>query len=68
MVLHGAISLVFLAILILVLIKPFGLHRRLAQSGEIGDPVTRACLRQEGHRPVAILPPSEAAPENQEGM
>jgi putative membrane protein len=29
--LHGAISLVFLAILILVLIKPFGLHRRQAQ-------------------------------------
>jgi putative membrane protein len=30
-VLHGAISLVFLAILILVLIKPLGLHRRQAQ-------------------------------------
>ena len=33
MILHGAISLVFLAILILVLIKPFGLHRRQAQLG-----------------------------------
>jgi protoporphyrinogen IX oxidase len=29
--LHGAIALVFLAIVILVLVKPFGVHRRLAQ-------------------------------------
>ena len=34
MVLHGAISLVFLVILILVLIKPFGLHRRQAGQGQ----------------------------------
>jgi putative membrane protein len=34
MVLHGAISLVFLVILILVMIKPFGPHRRQAQLGE----------------------------------
>jgi putative membrane protein len=39
MILHGAISLVFLAILILVLIKPFGLHRRQAQSEGSGDRV-----------------------------
>jgi len=31
MVLHGAISLVFLVIVILVLVKPFGVHRREAQ-------------------------------------
>jgi protoporphyrinogen IX oxidase len=31
MVLHGAISLVFLMILVLVLVKPFGVHRRQAQ-------------------------------------
>ena len=31
MALHGAISLVFLIILILVLVKPFGVHRRQAQ-------------------------------------
>ena len=30
MALHGAISLVFFGILILVLIKPFGLHPRVA--------------------------------------
>jgi putative membrane protein len=29
--LHGAIALVFLAIVILVLVKPFGVHRRVAQ-------------------------------------
>jgi len=40
MVLHGAISLVFLAILILVLIKPFGLHRRQARVGGSGEPIT----------------------------
>ncbi len=31
--LHGAVALVFLAIVILVLVKPFGVHRRLAQLG-----------------------------------
>jgi len=40
MALHGAISLVFFAILILVLIKPFGLHRRQAQTGRAGNAVT----------------------------
>ena len=40
MALHGAISLVFFAILILVLIKPFGLHRRQAQAGRAGNAVT----------------------------
>ena len=44
MTLHGAISLVFFAILILVLIKPFGLHRRPAQAGGTGDPHTQAVL------------------------
>jgi len=39
MILHGAISLVFLTILILVLIKPFGLHRRQAQLEGGGDRV-----------------------------
>lgn len=39
MFLHGAISLVFLAILILVLTKPFGLHRRVAQLRGNGDPI-----------------------------
>jgi putative membrane protein len=68
MVVHGAISLVFLAILILVLIKPFGMHRRLAQFGEIGDPITGACLRQAGNWPVATHPPSKAALEKQEGL
>lgn len=43
MVLHGAISLVFLAILILVLIKPFGGHRRMGQSGGNGDSFTKLC-------------------------
>jgi|SRR5208283_1433654 len=41
MVLHGAISLVFLIILILVLIKPFGLQRRHAQLGGSGAAITR---------------------------
>ena len=41
MILHGAISLVFLIILILVLIKPFGLHRRHAQLGGSGTAITR---------------------------
>jgi uncharacterized membrane protein len=40
MALHGAISLVFFAILILVLIKPFGTHRRQAQAEGTGDAVT----------------------------
>lgn len=31
MILHGAISLVFLVILVLVLVKPFGVHRTQAQ-------------------------------------
>jgi protoporphyrinogen IX oxidase len=31
MALHGAIALVFFGILILVLVKPFGVHRRIAQ-------------------------------------
>ena len=31
MILHGAVSLVFLVILILVLTKPFGVHRRQAE-------------------------------------
>jgi putative membrane protein len=64
MVLHGAISLVFLAILILVLIKPFSLHRRLAQLGGSGDPITKVCLRQAGHWPMATLSASEAALQN----
>ena len=68
MVLHGAISLVFLAILILVLIKPFSSHRRRAQLGGSGDPVTNVCWRQAGHRPVATLPALEVAQENQEGL
>ena len=38
MIFHGAISLVFLLILVLVLVKPFGLHRRQAQSKLTGDP------------------------------
>ena len=33
MVFHGAISLIFLVILVLVLLKPFGLHRRQARLG-----------------------------------
>ena len=40
MILHGAISLVFLAILILVLVKPFGLHRRQALRGGSSGPTT----------------------------
>jgi len=30
-ILHGAISMVFLTILVLVLVKPFGVHRRITQ-------------------------------------
>ena len=45
MVLHGAISLVFLIILILVLIKPFGLHRRQAQLERNGYAI-RTCWPQ----------------------
>jgi putative membrane protein len=37
---HGAISLVFLAVLILVLIRPFGGHGRQAQWGRGGDSTT----------------------------
>jgi putative membrane protein len=48
MALHGAISLVFFAILILVLIKPFGLHRRQAQVGGSGDPITKVYLPHGG--------------------
>jgi protoporphyrinogen IX oxidase len=41
MFLHGAISLVFLVILILVLIKPFGLQRRQAQLWGSGHGIAR---------------------------
>ena len=61
MALHGAISLVFFAILILVLIKPFGLHRRQAQAGGTGDPITKTCLQNAGHGRVVTLPAPEAA-------
>ncbi len=64
MVLHGAISLVFLAILVLVLIKPFSLHRRLAQLGGSGDPMTQVYLRQAGHWPMVTLSASEATLQN----
>jgi len=56
MALHGAISLVFLAILVLVLIKPLGLRRRQAQVGGTGDSITNACLRPAGLLPLAALP------------
>jgi putative membrane protein len=56
MVLHGAISLVFLTILILVLLKPFGLHRRMTQLGASGDPISRVCWPHAGPVPVATLP------------
>jgi putative membrane protein len=46
-VLHGAISLVFLAILILVLIKPFGLHRRLAHLEGSSNPIVSAEFVQD---------------------
>ncbi len=39
MFLHGAISLVFLAILILVLIRPFSPHRRQARLDGSADPI-----------------------------
>jgi putative membrane protein len=68
MVLHGAISLVFFAILILVLVKPFGLHRRQARVGGTGKPITEACLRPKEPWPVATLPVPEAALARQEGM
>ena len=64
MILHGAISLLFLAILILVLIKPFGLHRRQAQLGGSSDPTTKVCLHQAGRRPMATLSAAEAALQN----
>jgi len=68
MALHGAISLVFFAILILVLIKPFGLRRRHARLGGSGDLILNVCLRHAGNWPVATLPASEAALEKQEGL
>jgi protoporphyrinogen IX oxidase len=40
LILHGAISLVFFVILILVLIKPFGLHRRQAELQGSGNTKT----------------------------
>ena len=55
MVLHGAISLVFLAILILVLVKPFGLHRRRRSLGRSGDPIHSVCLRTRHARRSAPL-------------
>jgi len=61
MLLHGAISLVLLAILILVLIKPFGLHRRQVQLGGVGNPLAEACLWHAGHWPLATVPILEAA-------
>ncbi len=57
MVLHGAISLVFLVILILVLLKPFGPHQRLTQLGGRGDPNANVCLPPAGPGLVATLPP-----------
>ena len=68
MALHGAISLVFLAILILVLIKPFGLRRRQAHLGRTGDSVTSAGLRTGGLSPLAALPAPEAVAERHEGL
>ena len=58
MVLHGAISLVFLIILILVLIKPFGLRRRQAQLDRNGDAIpqllvaTRQNSQDEKYRSI----------------
>src|SRR5208282_3136187 len=66
MALHGAISLVFFAILILVLIKPFGLHRRQAGLRGTRDPIAKVCMRHAGHWPAATFPLSEAALEPQE--
>jgi putative membrane protein len=40
MALHGAIALVFVAILILALVRPFGLPRPHAQFGGTGNPIT----------------------------
>jgi len=46
LVLHGAISLVFLVIVILVLVKPFGVHRREARVlGSGRQPTTLVKLR-----------------------
>jgi protoporphyrinogen IX oxidase len=45
MALHGAIALVFFGILILVLLKPFGLHRRVAQLEEPMQPAGIARFR-----------------------
>ncbi len=42
MVLHGLISFVFLAILILALVKPFAPHPRQAQLGGRGESITHA--------------------------
>ena len=68
MALHGAISLVFIAILILALVRPFGSHRRQAQLGGTGDPITKVCLRHAGQWPGATLPASQYALEKQEGL
>lgn len=48
LVLHGAISLVFLAIVILVLVKPFGLPRRQAQLHGAGDSANTWSLFNKG--------------------
>jgi putative membrane protein len=44
--LHGAIALVFTAIVILVLVKPFGLPRHHARLRGAGEAAPRSCLRQ----------------------
>jgi len=48
MILHGAISLVFLAILILVLTKPFGVHRRQAELRRGNDSAAIGNLLKRG--------------------
>jgi putative membrane protein len=65
MALHGAIALVFFAILILVLVRPFGGHPRHAQWGGAGDPSTMVCSGPTEHWHRATLPISEMAQQKQ---
>jgi putative membrane protein len=67
MTMHGAIALVFSCILILVLLKPFGLPQRRTQLMAPGRPGGSAAWRTPAARPAGCPPPLMRASCNPKG-
>lgn len=63
MALHGAVALVFFAIVILALVKPFGVAARHAQLGGVREPVVAASSRPASWGGVELSLRTDAAPE-----